>query len=253
MKLVKNIMLVSLIGAASSYGAVTLTISSNAAGFGVLSNLQNSSGVSAGLVWGIVVSGNDGIFQGAVGGDRYDPSFTYTNTTTASSGFALTINDGVATDDRLYISTSLMANTADGAANLFRPTLINNVTLGSTSGGANPLVNPGDSFAIIWFDATTFGAQSLGGQKYGIRSVATTPDLLQPLVLGNDTSGLNYSKNFIGAEVASPAKFRLHDRLDLIKEAGISPPLFCWWLKLVMQIGRILHRFARGKPNAEAV
>jgi hypothetical protein len=208
MKLLKSVLLASFAVTAISHGAVTLTISSNAAGFGVLTGLQNSSGAQGGLVWGIVVDGNNNGFQGASPGATYDPTFTYSNTSTNTNGFALTVSNGVVTDDRLFISTNLMAtstNTNDGGANFFRPTLINNVTLGSTAGGSNPLVNPGDAFAIIWFDVTSFGGNALDGQKYGLLSTPTTADPLQPLVLGNDTSGLNYAKNFIGTENARPA------------------------------------------------
>lgn len=212
MKLVKSILIACIATTAISTGAVTLTISSNAAGFGVLTGLQNSSGTQGALVWGIVVDGAGNGFQGATSGATYDPTFTYANTSTNTNGFALTVSNGVATDDVLYISTNLMAtstNTNDGGNGFFRPTLINNVTLGSTAGGANPLVNPGDSFAIIWFDATAFGGAAAAGQKYGILSTPTTADPLQPLVLGNDTSGLNYSKNFIGTEPSRPANLTL--------------------------------------------
>ena len=212
MKLLKNIVLIVALGTTASFGAVTLTISSNSAGFGVLTGLQNSLGAQGALVWGIVVDGAGNGFQGASGVLRYDPTFSYSNTSTNSTGFALTVNNGVATDDVLYISTNLMAtstNTNDGGANFFRPTLINNVTLGSTAGGVSPLVNPGDAFAIIWFDATAFGGAAANGQKYGLLSAPTTADPLQGLVLGNDTSGLNYAKNFIGVESANPANFTL--------------------------------------------
>lgn len=212
MKLIKNVLLLSLAAVATSGAAVTLTISSNSAGFGVLTGLQNSSGTQGGLVWGIVVDGNNDGFQGGNGLVTYDPTFSYTNTTTASTGFALTVNNGTATDDRLFISTNLMATSAnanDGGSGFFRPTLINNVTLGSTAAGSNPLVNPGDAFAIIWFDVTAFGANATNGQKYGLLSTPTTADPAQPLVLGNDASGLNYAKNFIGTEPARPASFSL--------------------------------------------
>jgi len=212
----KLAILASVFAAASAHATITAQISLTTAGNGVLGGLQNSSGTQGALVWGLVVDTAGDGFDGAVGtnaSNSYSGGFSYIPTTTSGSytgatdtdGQILSVN-GVASDDVLFLSINLMATTTnanDGAANLFRPTQITALTLGQNG------VATGKSFAVIWFDATSFGGTSADGQKYGMVTGPTgTPDA-QTLVLPSDTSTTNYSKNFLGTETPRLASLTL--------------------------------------------
>src|SRR5687768_7032152 len=99
---------------ASSQAAVTLAFSNSTSG--ALSNFQNGAGSSTDvnnitnrLVWGVLVdSGGDG-FDSIVNSTSYKSGFSLAANAT---GFALSLNTNVVTDDVLYIASATMASSS---------------------------------------------------------------------------------------------------------------------------------------------
>jgi hypothetical protein len=192
----KNILLLSLTFAGFASGAQTLQFAATGA-TGVFTNLQNSSGsTNSTLVWGIVVSTTNSTFEAITNANYYDfAGLVVSDNTVLSSGQALTINGGTATDDRLYISTNLMTvnGTGDGSTGFARPTNLNSLLY-------NNGVTAGDSFALIWFDYTTKTGQAVAtGDKFGMLSL---PGFVLPADAGSSSS---FASLGAGVDPARPA------------------------------------------------
>lgn len=158
---------------------------------GVLTNLASSTGsTNTTLVWGIIVSTTNSIFEGNSSLTPYDAtSLVVSDNTALPNGQALTI-EGVPTDDRLYISTNLMSlsGTGDSSTGFARPTNLNSFTFSNGS-------TAGDAFAIVWFDYTTKTGQTVAiGDNYGM---LTNPGLLLPADSGSSSS---FASLFAGAD-----------------------------------------------------
>jgi len=130
-----------------SQGAVSLQFSN---ANNALTNFMNGAGTSANsaLVWGVLVDTAGDGFDGGSTLSPYDEGFSLAATSTPLS---LTVSNGSATDDRLYIAAGfLSANTTiDSAGGSVNRAL----TMGNMSYAAG--VAAGQSYAIIWFDTTT--------------------------------------------------------------------------------------------------
>ncbi len=192
----KKVILLTLLLAGVSNAAQTLQFAATGA-TGVFTNLQSSTGsATSTLVWGIVVSTTNSVFEGISSGNYYDHTgLVVSDNTVLPGGQALTINGGTATDDRLYISSNLMslAGTGDGSTGLARPTNLNSLLY---SNG----VTAGDSFALIWFDYTTKTGQAIAsGDKFGMLSL---PLFVLPADAGSATS---FASLGAGTDPARPA------------------------------------------------
>lgn len=178
----KNTLLLGLLLTGSLHAAQTLQFAATGT-TGVFTNLQSSTGsTTSTLVWGIVVSTTNSTFAGATAESPYDfTGLVVSDNTALPGGQALTISNGVATDDRLYISTNLMSlsGTGDSSTGVARPTNLNSLLY---SNG----VTAGDSFALIWFDFTTKTGQAMtSGSNYGILAL---PGFILPADAGSSTS-----------------------------------------------------------------
>jgi len=192
----KKTLLLSLLLAGVSYGAQTLQFAATGT-TGVFTNLQSSTGsTTSTLVWGIVVSTTNSIFEGIASGNYYDHTgLVVSDNVALPNGQALTVNGGTATDDRLYISSNLMSlsGTGDGSTGFARPTNLNSLLY-------NNGVSAGDSFALIWFDYTTKTGQAVAsGDKFGMLTLA---GFVLPADAGSSTS---FASLGAGADPARPA------------------------------------------------
>lgn len=200
--LVKSIILASLsCGAANA--AVTVSFSNASA---ALTNFNNGAGVgNTNLVWGILVDTAGNGFAGGTGANFYDQGFSLNATTTA---LTLTANNGLATDDRLFLAPGQMAlsTTIDSGGGT-----VNRILSMASMNMANG-VNFGQSYAIIWFDSTT-RVTTTQGMKYGIFvppatvvgiANTTTVDKLP----GADGT-FDYAPVFAGADSAKSMSFSL--------------------------------------------
>ena len=149
-----------------SQGAVSLQFSNTT---NALTNFMNGAGTSANsaLVWGILVDTAGDGFDGGAEQTPYDEGFSLAATTNPLS---LTVSNGVATDDRLYIAAGfLSANTTiDSAGGSVNRAL----TMGNMSYIAG--VAAGQRYSIIWFDSTTRPTATTEGLKYGIYTPPST-------------------------------------------------------------------------------
>jgi hypothetical protein len=149
-----------------SQGAVSLQFSNTS---NALTNFMNGSGTSANsaLVWGVLVDTAGDGFDGGSALTPYDEGFSLA---AATSPLSLTVSNGSATDDRLYIAAGfLSANTTiDSAGGSVNRAL----TMGNMSYAAG--VAAGQSYAIIWFDSTTRPTATSEGLKYGIYTPPST-------------------------------------------------------------------------------
>lgn len=173
----------------SSEAAVTLTISAvTGAANGILTNLQSSTGnATDARVWGILVdTTNNGITP-----TLYQGGFSLAGSSTTT----MSLVGGAATDDVLYISPSLMANstnaTLDGgtisSTGLARPTTFASIP--------TPNGSVGQQFYVVWFDANVLGGTAANGSKYGS---FRTADMLLPA----DGASVSFASNFVGADPA---------------------------------------------------
>lgn len=176
---------------ASASATVTLqfTITPNAAAGWANSAGQNNQT----LVWGVIVDSSGNGFNG-VNFNSFDGG-SYASSASYDGGFSLAANvtgtlaltvGGVATDDIIYIGASNMATggTFDGATGLAKITSISNMVYGAG-------INPGDSYAIVWFDTTARGTAQ---GNYGIYRESW-------MTLPNDPGTYDVSVNFAGAEL----------------------------------------------------
>jgi len=178
----KKTLLLALALSGSLHAAQTLQFAATGA-TGVFTNLQSSTGsTTSTLVWGIVVSTTNSTFAGSTAASPYDFSgLVVSDNLTLTNGQALTVSNGTATDDRLYISSNLMSlsGTGDSSTGVARPTNLNSLIY---SNG----VTAGDSFALIWFDFTTKTGQSMSlGDNYGMLAL---PGFVLPADAGSSTS-----------------------------------------------------------------
>ncbi|GAA5128751.1 PEP-CTERM sorting domain-containing protein [Luteolibacter yonseiensis] len=137
-------------------GAVSLQFSDTN---NVLTNFLNGAGNNTtGMVWGILVDTQGNGFAGG----NYDPGFSLAATTNA---LTLTVSNGLASDDRLFIASANMVTTTTTADET--PAGMNRIlTMGNMN--INSPVAFGQSYAIIWFDTTTRPTATTDGLKYGI-------------------------------------------------------------------------------------
>lgn len=195
----KLFVLAAALAAGVAQGAVTLQFSTTTVYVGGFQNGSGSiNGPSARMVWGVIVSGDNGVFEGASTTTPYDDGFSLAATT---SGIALSLLGGGATDDRLYIASAVMAQNAgavDGAAAGDNRILsFSGLTFNGTAGA-------GDKFAVVWFDQLTLGGTAGEGLKYGILENAA-------FVLPNDGSTTPYgvAGGFTGADPSKPMDYAL--------------------------------------------
>ena len=158
--------------AGASQAAVTIGFST---GTNVAEGWANSSGSqNSAMVWGMIVDVDGDGFDGFASatstisdggllytaGATYDPGFVRTGTSgtgAIAGGQALTILGGTATDDRIFLSTNLMALVSSQA----RMTQLASMTYGTGMAA-------GDKYALVWFDYTSLGgAATAQGDKYG--------------------------------------------------------------------------------------
>ena len=198
---IKSLVLAALALAGAAQGAVTLQFSTTTTYVGGFQNGAGSiNGTAARMVWGVIVSGTNGVFEGASTTAPYLNGFSLAATTT---GISLSLLGGGATDDRLYIASAVMAsNTAatDGSAiGDNRILSFAGLTFGGTGDG---LANGGDKFAVVWFDVTSLGGTSAEGLKYGILENAG-------FVLPNDGATSPFGAPFAGADPSKPLTYTL--------------------------------------------
>jgi len=215
---IKNTLLLGLLLTGSVNAAQTLQFAATGA-TGVFTNLQSSTGsTTSTLVWGIIVSTTNSTFAGDTAASPYDFSgLVVSDNTTLSGGQALTVSNGVATDDRLYISTNLMSlsGTGDGSTGLARPTNLNSLLY---SNG----VSAGDSFALVWFDYTTKTGQAIAsGDNYGILAL---PGFVLPADAGSSTS-------FASLGAGTDAATQAHPK---------HQATMCWFLERQHRIPKLL-------------
>jgi hypothetical protein len=207
-----SILAIALASVQFSQAAVTLSFSNST---NWLSNFQNGAGSSADnpataavtenrLVWGILVDAAGDGFDGATNTNPYDSGFSLAANNT---GLQLNLHTGTATDDVLYISSALMANSSTPPAGEGTNAVSVNRILSFTGLNFNaPLgVGAGDKYAIIWFDATTLGGNTSDGLKYGILELPAAINLLPP----DGTNASTYPAQFAGADESKPMGFAL--------------------------------------------
>jgi len=155
--------LASLVCAAN--GAITVQFSDNN---NALTNFLNGAGTgTTAMVWGLVVDTAGDGFAGSNALTPYDEGFSLAAT---SNPLNMTVSNGLATDDRLFIAAGFLSVNAtvvdDAAVGINRALSMTSMNL--TSGVAF-----GQSFAVIWFDSTTRVATP-EGLKYGIFTPPTS-------------------------------------------------------------------------------
>jgi|LakMenE01Jun11ns_1017448.scaffolds.fasta_scaffold9819197_1 MYXO-CTERM domain-containing protein len=189
-----------------SQGAVSLQFSN---ANNALTNFMNGAGTSANsaLVWGVLVDTAGDGFDGGSTLSPYDEGFSLAATSTPLS---LTVSNGSATDDRLYIAAGfLSANTTiDSAGGSVNRAL----TMGNMSYAAG--VAAGQSYAIIWFDTTTRPTVTSEGLKYGIYTPPSTN-----FTSGGYTGAANVLPPDPGTYSTLPAVFA---GADTVKTMGYS-------------------------------
>ena len=194
----------------SAQAAVTMGFST---GTNAAEGWTNSLGSqNSAMVWGIIVdSAGDGFdgFAAATtssvdggilytAGALYDPGFILQGTSGASptgglpNGQLLKVA-GLATDDRLFISTNLMALVSSQAR----------ITSLSAFNYAADMA-AGDKYAIVWFDSTTLGTSpTSGGTKYGAwtkNGAGPTDGTLLPVDPGSYTTAATGPAGIFGAD-----------------------------------------------------
>lgn len=200
--LVKSIVLASLsCGAANA--AITVSFSNASAS---LTNFNNGAGVgNTNLVWGILVDTAGNGFAGGLGANFYDEGFSLNATTTALS---LTANNGVATDDRLFIAPGQMAlaTTIDSGGGTVNR-ILSMAGMNMTNG-----VNFGQSYAIIWFNSVA-RVNTTEGLSYGIFAPSATNVGIANTTTANKLPGadgtFDYAPVFAGADAAKSMGFSL--------------------------------------------
>lgn len=173
MKLKNIIIAAALVGSAQAAVTLGFSTGTNAAeGFANSSGIQNSN-----MAWGIIVDsagdGFDGFASASssavdggtlfTSGATYDPGFFLQGTSGVApngglpNGQLLNVG-GLASDDRLFISTNLMA-LVGGKGRITSLSAFNYA----------PDMAAGDNYAIVWFDTTSLSnsAATQEGLKYG--------------------------------------------------------------------------------------
>lgn len=158
----KSKLFIAALAALVTSANAAVTLSFTTAGGGALTNFLDGAGTgTTAMVWGVLVdTGGDG-FQGMNANNPYDEGFSLNSVTT---GLALTVNNGTATNDRLFIAPGFMSINAavtDGNA------IGTNRLLSMTNMNIASPVAFGQSYAIIWFDSLT-RVTTTEGMKYGV-------------------------------------------------------------------------------------
>lgn len=162
-------------------------------------NFLDGSGVATSkLIWGIVVdtTGN-GFAEG-----QYKAGFSLAagSGTNAGAPVQLSTSSGF-TDDYLIVSGNIMnltTNTTDGGT-----AGINRIT-GLNSFSYAPGMEGGDTYKVIWFDATALGGTSAAGLKYGTFKTTTLNT-----IPADPTPSINYQAAFAGADAPKTMEFAL--------------------------------------------
>ena len=122
---------------------------------------------------------------------------------------------GAPTDDRLFISTNLMA-VVSGQARATQLAAFN-----YAAGMA-----AGDQYAIIWFDATSLGSASAGGLKYGMWADSTggaaNNSTILPLDPGSYTTTATGPVGMFGADNSGTGQSLKVASLSLVPEPSVA-------------------------------
>jgi hypothetical protein len=206
MKLLKYVA-ASFVAASCANAAVTLGFSTTT---NIAEGFANSSGSKNGtFAWGIIVDVDGDGFDGfssltstAVDGGSllsgqttYDPGFVRTGTSGTGAlpnGQVLTIG-GIASDDRIFFSSNLMAVVGGEA----RATQLQSMNYGAGMAA-------GDKYGIVWFNSTTLGGAAVtNSETFGFWTkdgVSPTTGTVLPADPGSYTTAANGPSALFGAD-----------------------------------------------------
>lgn len=188
----------ALSGLLGGFAQASITLSFSRA-FEVATNWLDPAGSSNTLMlWGVVVDTNgDGFSQSG-----YLPGFVYGFGGVLVAPQRLAATDG-SSDDILFVAPIKMVaqTTAQDGANpgINKITTITQIPYATVG---FPGLNPGDAFAIIWFDQTTFGNSAVAGDRFGFFE---NPEFQIP----PDGSTYQLSPVFAGVDAPKPMTYEV--------------------------------------------